>query len=77
MAEGGSTEADADVARPGIMGRRIVVVGASAGIGRAFAVAAATTGADVVLASRRLDALRKVAGQVGWSTWRTESTSRP
>jgi NAD(P)-dependent dehydrogenase (short-subunit alcohol dehydrogenase family) len=38
---------------PGLKGRRVLVVGASAGIGRAFAVRALDVGAHVVVTSRR------------------------
>lgn len=41
-------------------GARVVVVGASSGIGRAFASAAAEAGADVVLAARRAEPLREL-----------------
>jgi NAD(P)-dependent dehydrogenase (short-subunit alcohol dehydrogenase family) len=42
---------------PGLKGRRVLVVGASAGIGRAFAVRALDLGAHVVVTSRRADRL--------------------
>jgi NAD(P)-dependent dehydrogenase (short-subunit alcohol dehydrogenase family) len=42
---------------PGLKGRRVLVVGASAGIGRAFAVRALDVGAHVVVTSRRADRL--------------------
>jgi NAD(P)-dependent dehydrogenase (short-subunit alcohol dehydrogenase family) len=42
---------------PGLKGRRVLVVGASAGIGRAFAVRALQDGAHVVVTSRRADRL--------------------
>ncbi len=44
-----------------LAGHRVLVVGASAGIGRAVAVAAAAAGASVAIASRRVDLLREVA----------------
>ena len=50
-----------------LKGARLLVVGASAGIGRAVAVAAAAAGADVVAAARRaapLDDCRTVAADV-------------
>ena len=53
---------------PALTGRRVVVVGASAGIGRAFAVRAARAGADLVLASRRLDALDGAVAEGGAGT---------
>ena len=49
----------------GIRGRRIVVVGASAGIGRAFALRAAAAGGHVVLAARRKDLLDAVIADAG------------
>jgi NAD(P)-dependent dehydrogenase (short-subunit alcohol dehydrogenase family) len=44
---------------------RVLVVGASEGIGREFAILAARSGASVVLAARRADALAEVAEQAG------------
>ncbi|WP_231983666.1 SDR family oxidoreductase [Mycobacterium sp. E2733] len=46
-------------------GKRVVVVGASAGIGRAFAVRAGKEGADLLIAARRLDRLEEVAAEAG------------
>jgi NAD(P)-dependent dehydrogenase (short-subunit alcohol dehydrogenase family) len=50
-------------------GRRILVVGASSGIGRAIAIAAAGAGAEVVLAARRVALLQEVAEQAGPRAW--------
>lgn len=49
----------------GLERKRVVVVGASAGIGRSFAVQAHEAGADVVVAARRGDRLEQVVGEAG------------
>jgi NAD(P)-dependent dehydrogenase (short-subunit alcohol dehydrogenase family) len=49
-------------------GRRVVVAGASAGIGRCFAVAAVQAGADVVIGARRTDVLDDVIKEAGGGT---------
>lgn len=46
-------------------GQRVLVVGASAGIGRAFAVQAVGAGADVVLSARRAEALATAVAEAG------------
>jgi NAD(P)-dependent dehydrogenase (short-subunit alcohol dehydrogenase family) len=46
-------------------GKRVLVVGASSGIGRAIAVAAAEEGARVAVAARRQDALETLAAEIG------------
>lgn len=51
-----------------VAGKRVVVVGASAGIGRACAVQAARGGADVVLAGRRVEALKDAVVEAGAGT---------
>ena len=48
-----------------LTGRRVVVVGASSGIGEAVAVQAATAGARVVVAARRLERLEAVVERCG------------
>ncbi|HLI74996.1 MAG TPA: SDR family oxidoreductase [Acidimicrobiales bacterium] len=51
--------ADAD-----LRGRRVLVVGASSGIGRAMAVAAGRRGATVAVSARRRDMVEEVAAQI-------------
>ena len=46
-------------------GRRVVVVGASSGIGREVVIAATHAGAFVAAAARRFDQLRELAGKCG------------
>jgi len=48
-----------------LAGRRVLVVGASAGIGRAFAVRAVRAGAEVALVARRAEALHEVVAEAG------------
>lgn len=52
----------------GLAGRRLVVVGASAGIGRALAVRAVADGAAVVLMARRHDRLQAAVAEAGGGT---------
>lgn len=63
-----------------VAGKRIAVVGASAGIGRSFAVQAIKAGADVVLGARRGDALRAAIEEAGGGVGATldvcDATSR-
>ena len=47
-----------------LSGRRVVVTGASSGLGAHFAELLASNGAEVILASRRVDALEAVASKV-------------
>jgi len=48
-----------------LSGRRVLVVGASSGIGRAVGVAAASAGARVVMAARRVDRLEDAVAETG------------
>jgi NADP-dependent 3-hydroxy acid dehydrogenase YdfG len=48
-----------------LKGRRILVVGASAGIGEAFARSAARDGAEVCVSARRLDKLESLIAELG------------
>jgi NAD(P)-dependent dehydrogenase (short-subunit alcohol dehydrogenase family) len=50
---------------PSLEGRRILVVGASAGIGAAFARSAARDGAEVCVSARRGDKLEELVGEIG------------
>jgi 3-oxoacyl-[acyl-carrier protein] reductase len=54
-----------------LSGRIAVVSGASAGLGRAIAEGLADAGADVVMGSRREDAIARAAEEVAKSTGRT------
>lgn len=51
-----------------LAGRRVLVVGASAGIGRAFGLHACRAGADVVLAARRAGELDAAVAEAGAGT---------
>ena len=53
-----------------LAGKRLLVVGASSGIGRAVGETALAAGADVVLAARRLDTLEETVGRCGGHTVR-------
>ena len=60
-------------------GRRVVVVGASSGIGRALAVAAGARGARVALAARRVEPLEEAVAEIQRSgsdarAWRCDVT---
>jgi len=51
-------------AASGLQGRRVLVVGASSGIGRALAVGAGSAGAKVALAARRLALVEEAAAEI-------------
>jgi NAD(P)-dependent dehydrogenase (short-subunit alcohol dehydrogenase family) len=53
---------------PALAGKRVLVVGASSGIGRAVACAAVKGGADVVFSARRRDALEAAVAEAGGGT---------
>ena len=48
-----------------LSGKRLLTVGASSGIGKASALAAAAEGARVCLAARRIDRIKEAAGEAG------------
>ena len=52
----------------GLRGARIVLLGASSGIGRSFGLNAIRAGADVLLCGRRLDKLEEVVTEAGLGT---------
>ncbi|MGZ4784600.1 MAG: SDR family NAD(P)-dependent oxidoreductase, partial [Acidimicrobiales bacterium] len=52
-------------AETSLAGRRVLVVGASAGVGRAFAELAIRAGARVVLAARRAERLDEIVAAAG------------
>ncbi len=49
---------------PNLEGKRVLVTGASGGIGRAIAIAAGRHGANVAIAARRTERLEDVAGEI-------------
>jgi NAD(P)-dependent dehydrogenase (short-subunit alcohol dehydrogenase family) len=53
----------------GLAGARVLVVGASSGIGRAVALRAAAAGARVAVAARRVDLLAELADAVGGAAY--------
>ncbi|HEX7094277.1 MAG TPA: SDR family oxidoreductase [Acidimicrobiales bacterium] len=58
-------------------GRRVLVVGASAGIGRAFATRAVAHGASVVFSARREDRLKEAVTEAGGGTAIAADISEP
>lgn len=60
-----------------LAGKRVVVVGASAGIGRAFAVRAGKEGAKLLVAARREDKLAEVVAEAGTGTAVAVDIRRP
>ncbi len=60
-----------------LAGKRLVVVGASAGIGRAVAVRAARDGAELALVARRREPLDQLAQEIGGGTVITADLSVP
>jgi NAD(P)-dependent dehydrogenase (short-subunit alcohol dehydrogenase family) len=61
----------------GLAGARVLVTGASAGIGRAAAVGAVRAGARVMLAARRLDALEAAVKEAGGGAAVAVDLARP
>ncbi|MEA2168936.1 MAG: hypothetical protein QOF76_2236 [Solirubrobacteraceae bacterium] len=57
-------------------GQRVMVTGASSGIGRALAIKLAAAGARVILVARSADALEELAGEIG-ATWHACDLSDP
>lgn len=51
-----------------MQGKRVLITGASSGLGRHFAQVLSATGAHVVLAARRMDALEELAAEIGDAT---------
>jgi NAD(P)-dependent dehydrogenase (short-subunit alcohol dehydrogenase family) len=60
-----------------LRGKRVLVVGASAGIGQAIALRAAREGADVVVVARRKAALAKLIAEAGTGTAIVADLSKP
>ena len=53
---------------PNLAGRKVLVIGASAGIGRSFAAEAMADGATVCVAARRRELLEKLCAETGTGT---------
>jgi len=62
---------------PVLQGRRVLVVGASAGIGRAVARLAIEAGADVLATARRKEALAELVEQAGGGSFATIDLASP
>jgi NAD(P)-dependent dehydrogenase (short-subunit alcohol dehydrogenase family) len=60
-----------------LTGRRVVITGATSGIGIETARALASAGADVTLAVRRLDAGTRIAGEIARATGNRKVRARP
>jgi len=60
-----------------IAGTRMLIVGASSGIGQALALAAHSRGAKVALAARRVNILTKLADQLGGSAHELDVSDPP
>jgi NAD(P)-dependent dehydrogenase (short-subunit alcohol dehydrogenase family) len=61
----------------GLEGKRLVVIGASAGIGRAVALRAAKAGAEIAVVARRREPLDELAKAAGGATVITADLGRP
>jgi NAD(P)-dependent dehydrogenase (short-subunit alcohol dehydrogenase family) len=62
---------------PNLAGRKVLVVGASTGIGRSFASAAMADGATVCVAARRSELLEKLCAEAGSGTPIVADVSMP
>jgi len=60
-----------------LQGARVLVVGASAGIGRSFAIEAVRRGASVVVAARRAERLDELVTEAGGGTAVVADVARP
>jgi NAD(P)-dependent dehydrogenase (short-subunit alcohol dehydrogenase family) len=60
-----------------LAGRTVLVIGASAGIGRSFATRAVQSGAEVVVVARRADRLEALVTEAGTCTTLAVDISRP
>ena len=60
----------------GLKGRRALVTAASKGLGRACAQSLASEGASVFIASRKADAIKQAAGEIGAVAWQACDLSK-